>query len=295
MLINMLVVQNITKKYGDFLALDNINLEFTNGLYGLLAPNGAGKTTLIKMLTTLIFPTKGEILYSGKNILEMDESYRTLLGYLPQQFGYYKNYSPKQYLLYLAALKGMSKKETLPIIEDLLRKVALSEVANKKMRKFSGGMIQRVGIAQSLLNNPAILILDEPTAGLDPKERARFRQLMSELARDRIVIVSTHIVSDIESIANKVIMIKNHQLLYNESVENICRTLDGSVYETSIKHESLDSYRTQYTILSEKQDRENMIIRFVHKGEKETGWTKLNPQLEDVFLYEYRDNEQGEG
>lgn len=290
----MLVVQNITKKYGDFLALDTINLEFTNGLYGLLAPNGAGKTTLIKMLTTLIFPTKGEILYNGKNILEMDEAYRTLLGYLPQQFGYYKNYSPKQYLLYLAALKGMSKKETLPIIEDLLQKVALSEVANKKMRKFSGGMIQRVGIAQSLINNPEILILDEPTAGLDPKERARFRHLLSELARDRLVIVSTHIVSDIESIANKVIMIKNQQLLYNDSVENICATLDGAVYETSIKYEKLETFRKQYTILSEKQDRDNMIIRFIHKGEVETGWTTLNPQLEDVFLYEYRDNEQGE-
>ncbi|MFJ8064494.1 ABC transporter ATP-binding protein [Psychrobacillus sp. NPDC096426] len=290
----MLVVQNITKKYGDFLALDSINLEFTNGLYGLLAPNGAGKTTLIKMLTTLIFPTKGEILYNGKNILEMDESYRTLLGYLPQQFGYYKNYSPKQYLLYLAALKGMSKKETLPIIEDLLQKVALSEVANKKMRKFSGGMIQRVGIAQSLLNNPEILILDEPTAGLDPKERARFRQLLSELARDRLVIVSTHIVSDIESIANKVIMIKNQQLLYNESVESICATLNDAVYETSIKYENLESFREQYTILSEKQDKDHMIIRFIHKGTPEPDWTTLNPQLEDVFLYEYRDNEQGE-
>lgn len=290
----MLVVQNITKKYGDFLALDTINLEFTNGLYGLLAPNGAGKTTLIKMLTTLIFPTKGEILYNGKNIIEMDESYRTLLGYLPQQFGYYKNYSPKQYLLYLAALKGMGKKETLPIIEDLLQKVALSEVANKKMRKFSGGMIQRVGIAQSLLNNPEILVLDEPTAGLDPKERARFRHLLSELARDRLVIVSTHIVSDIESIANKVIMIKNQQLLYNESVENICATLDGAVYETSIKYEELESFRKNYTLLSEKQDKDNMIIRFIHKGTPEEDWTSLNPQLEDVFLYEYRDIEQGE-
>lgn len=290
----MLVVQNITKKYGEFLALDNINLEFTKGLYGLLAPNGAGKTTLIKMLTTLIFPTKGEILYNGKNILEMDESYRTLLGYLPQEFGYYKNYSPKQYLLYLAALKGMGKKETLPIIEDLLQKVVLSDVANKKMRKFSGGMIQRVGIAQSLLNNPEILILDEPTAGLDPKERARFRHLLSELARDRLVIVSTHIVSDIESIANKVIMIKNQQLLYNDSVENICATLDGAVYETTIKYEELESFREQYTLLSEKQDKDNMFIRFIHKGTAEADWTTLNPQLEDVFLYEYRDNEQGE-
>lgn len=290
----MLVVKNVTKQYGDFLALDKIDLEFTNGVYGLLAPNGAGKTTLIKMLTTLIFPTQGEILYNGKSILDMDEEYRSLLGYLPQQFGYYKNYSPKQYLLYLAALKGMDKKATRPIIDDLLQKVALSEVANKKMRKFSGGMIQRVGIAQSLLNNPEILILDEPTAGLDPKERARFRHLLSELARDRLVIISTHIVSDIESIANKVIMIKNQQLLYNENVEHICSTLDGSVYETCIKYEELESFRTQYITLSEKQEKDNMIIRFIHKGEANSHWTNVNPQLEDVFLYEYRDSEVGD-
>ncbi|WP_313892407.1 ABC transporter ATP-binding protein [Psychrobacillus sp.] len=290
----MLAVKNVTKKYGDFLALDTIDLEFTNGLYGLLAPNGAGKTTLIKMLTTLIFPTKGEILYNGKNILAMDDSYRTLLGYLPQQFGYYKNYSPKEYLLYLAALKGISRKEALLIIEDLLQEVALSDVATKKMRKFSGGMIQRVGIAQSLLNNPEILILDEPTAGLDPKERARFRHLLSDLARERLVIVSTHIVSDIESIANKVIMIKNKQLLYNESVGNICATLDGSVYEASIHYEELESFRKQYTLLSEKQEDGKMIIRFIHKGNAGSNWTVMQPQLEDVFLYEYRDNEEGE-
>jgi ABC-type multidrug transport system ATPase subunit len=151
-----------------------------NGVYGLLAPNGAGKTTLIKMLSTLIFPSEGEILYDGKNILDMDEEYRSMLGYLPQQFGFYKNYSPKQYLLYLAALKGIGKKQASEMIPELLEKVALSDVMNKKMKKFSGGMIQRVGIAQALLNDPKILILDEPTAGLDPKERARFRQLLSE-------------------------------------------------------------------------------------------------------------------
>lgn len=290
----MIIVKNVSKQYGNFCALKNINLEMTHGVYGLLAPNGAGKTTLIKMLSTLIFPSEGEILYEGKNIQDMDEEYRTLLGYLPQQFGFYKNYTPKQYLLYLAALKGIEKREAVSIIPDILDKVALRDVMNKKMRKFSGGMIQRVGIAQALLNDPKILILDEPTAGLDPKERARFRHLLSELARDRLVIISTHIVSDIESIANEIIMIKNQQILIKDSVEMICKSLEGYVYETEIRYEDFDRFRNQYLIISEKQALDTIRVRFIEKGKREIEWKSVDPNLEDVFLYEYRDERQGE-
>lgn len=290
----MLVVKNVSKDYGKFNALNEINLEFMNGVCGLLAPNGAGKTTLIKMLSTLIFPSRGEILYDGKNILAMDEEYRSMLGYLPQQFGFYKNYSPKQYLFYLAALKGISKKQASERIPELLDKVALSDVMNKKMKKFSGGMIQRVGIAQALLNNPKILILDEPTAGLDPKERARFRHLLSDLARDRLVIISTHIVSDIESIANEVIMLKNKQILYKDSVENICNSLADNIYETAIPYDQLSTFRNRYVLLSEKQENGQMMVRFVHKGEPDIEWRQEVPHLEDVFLYEYRDDIQTE-
>lgn len=286
----MLVVNNVTKKYGEFVALENINLEFTNGVYALLAPNGAGKTTLIKMLTTLIFPTKGEILYDGEEIVTLDEEYRDIIGYLPQDFGYYKNYTPTKFLLYLAALKGIEDKLAKKRINELLKMVALEDVADKKMKSFSGGMIQRVGIAQALLNDPKILVLDEPTAGLDPKERVRFRNLLSDLSRDRIVIISTHIVSDIEFIANEVIMIKDHKVLYKDSVKNICGSIKGKVYETEIDFKYLKEFREKHIALSEKQEDGNMIIRFISEGDVNPIWKQVTPNLEDVFLYEYNEN-----
>ncbi|NLG87846.1 MAG: ATP-binding cassette domain-containing protein, partial [Clostridiaceae bacterium] len=190
----MLAVNHVTKKYGKFVALEDITLEFTRGVYGLLSPNGGGKTTLIKMLVTLLFPTFGEILWEGIEITKLGEQYRDIIGYLPQDFGYYKNQTPRQFLNYLAALKGIDRNDAERIATELLQLVSLGDVMDKKMRKFSGGMIQRVGIAQAMLNDPKILILDEPTSGLDPKERVRFRNLISELSKDRIVILSTHIV-----------------------------------------------------------------------------------------------------
>ncbi|ABX41299.1 ABC transporter ATP-binding protein [Lachnoclostridium phytofermentans] len=286
----MLVVNNVSKKYGDFVALENIELEFVNGVYALLAPNGAGKTTLIKMITTLLFPTSGEILYDGTDIVTLDEEYRDLLGYLPQEFGYYKNYSPNKFLLYLAALKGMKEREAKNRIKELLTLVALEEVADKKMKQFSGGMIQRVGIAQALLNDPKVLVLDEPTAGLDPKERVRFRNLLSDLSRDRIVIVSTHIVSDIEFIANEVIMIKDHKVLYKDSIRNICNTIQGKVFETEIEFEEAREFRKNHIALSEKQEDGKMQIRFISEVEKSPTWTQVTPNLEDVFLYEYNES-----
>ncbi|RDY29347.1 ABC transporter ATP-binding protein [Romboutsia weinsteinii] len=286
----MLQIKNITKKYGDFTALENINMEFENGLYGLLAPNGAGKTTLIKMLSTLIFPTDGEILYEGKEIVSMDEEYRNLLGYLPQDFGYYKNYSPNKFLMYIASLKGIETSKAKARIKELLKLVALEDVADKKMKKFSGGMIQRVGIAQALLNNPKILILDEPTAGLDPKERARFRNILSELSRDKIVIVSTHIVSDIESISNEIIMIKDKQLLYKDRIENICQKLHGKVFEAEVDNSEIIEFRKRHLSLSEKQEHKKVKVRFICEKEYDKSWNLVYPSLEDIFLYEYKDD-----
>jgi len=280
----MLSLNNVTKKYGKFTALENIDLEFSGGVYALLAPNGAGKTTLIKMLATLIFPTNGEILWNGSEIIGLDASYRDLLGYLPQDFGYYRNHSPYEFLLYMSALKCIDRHTAKRKAGELLEIVGLSNVRDKKMRKFSGGMIQRVGIAQAMLNDPKILILDEPTAGLDPKERVRFRNLISSLSKDRIVILSTHIVSDIESIANTVIMFKDHKLLVNDSPAAICQTLSGKIYETdgAVPPGSL--------ILTERRQEGGITVtRFAEEKDCSDVANCVTPNLEDVFLYVFRD------
>ena len=286
----MLTLNNVSKNFGKFTAVDNISLNMDNGLYALLAPNGAGKTTIIKMITTLLNPTEGEILYDGVNIKTMGAAYRELLGYLPQDFGYYKNNTPKQYLSYLAALKGVPKKETAEKIDYLLEMVGLSENADKKMRKFSGGMIQRVGIAQAMLNDPKILILDEPTAGLDPKERVRFRNIISVLSKDRIVILSTHIVSDIESIANQVILIRDKHIYKMDSVANICNELSGKVFEMQVSDKEYEKMEEKYIVLSARQEKGFMTIRVFDEADDGTdndNKVSVSPNLEDVFLVNY--------
>lgn len=282
----MLSINNVTKKYDTFTVLQDINLEFQNGVYGLLAPNGAGKTTLMKMLTTLSFPTMGEITWNGTNIFDLDEEYRDILGYLPQKFGYYKNYTPKQFLRYMATLKGLNRNDTEQRILSLMDKVALSDVMNKKMKKFSGGMLQRVGIAQALLNNPKILVLDEPTAGLDPKERVRFRNILRELSEDCVVILSTHIVSDVETIADKIIMLKNHRVVYCESPQKICKDFHGKIYEAPVGSNISFSHQ----VLCERQSEHGTMIR-LFSNEEHCDLKAVVPSLEDVFLVTYKDEE----
>lgn len=294
----MLQLSHISKNYGKFCAVRDISLELEDGLYGMLAPNGAGKTTLIKMIVTLLYPTEGTITYDGIEIQKMGEKYRDLIGYLPQQFGYYKNQSPVQYLNYLAALKAVPKEGLKEKIKALLELVGLSESADKKMKKFSGGMIQRVGIAQALLNDPKILILDEPTAGLDPKERARFRNLISSLSRDRIVILSTHIVSDIESIANQVIMIKDKKLYRKDTVANICSELDGEIFECAVPEKEFPLFEKQYLVLGARQEHGYLKVRYydpdgsfarAEKHKEEWKPVLCAANLEDVFLVSYGD------
>lgn len=221
---------NVTRKFGNFRAVENLNLTIENGVYGLLGVNGAGKTTLMRMICTLLPPTSGQILCDGKDIFKMDGEYRNLLGYLPQEFGFYPDFTVKDYLLYIASLKGIRPMVAGKRVKDLLAQVGLTKSANKKMKKLSGGMKRRAGIAQAMLNNPKILILDEPTAGLDPTERVRFRNLISELSEDRIVILSTHIVSDVEYIANEIWLMKDGQIMQQGNLDQTLASMQEKVY-----------------------------------------------------------------
>jgi len=281
----MLSVNNVTKSYGSFTVLENVSLDFDSGIYAFLAPNGAGKTTLIKMLATLSFPTKGEILWNGREIISLGESYRDLLGYLPQDFGYYRSYSPREYLRYLAALKGVENAGKR--IDELLEMVSLSDVKDKKMRKFSGGMIQRVGIAQALLNDPKILILDEPTAGLDPKERVRLRNIISGLSKDRIVIFSTHIVSDIETIAGSLMLLKDRRVMYAGAPGALTAKMKGITFELP----SSIPLPPGAVYLSERSGERGHVVRFaLDSGTVPKNAAAVTPGLEDAFLYIYRDD-----
>lgn len=207
-----LSIDRLTKQYQNKIAVDRISLRLNTGIYGLLGANGAGKTTLMRMVCGILKPTSGTITFDGIDVSE--ERYRSMLGYLPQDFGYYPEFTGEDFLLYMAALKGMRKPQARRRTVELLKLVSLHDVAKKKIKTYSGGMKQRLGIAQALLNQPKLLVLDEPTAGLDPKERVRFRDLIKDLGKDSIVLLSTHIVSDIEHIADDILMMKSGQLIY---------------------------------------------------------------------------------
>lgn len=282
----MLSVEHVTKRYGNFTALEDISLTFSPGVYGLLGPNGAGKTTLMKMLSTLLFPTKGQILWNGEEILSLGANYRGLLGYLPQQFGYYPNYTPRQFLRYAAALQCIPKREAEDRISRLLELVGLEADGNRKLKKFSGGMIQRVGIATAMLNDPQLLILDEPTAGLDPRERVRFRNLIHSLAEDRIVLLSTHIVSDVETIAGQIVMFQNHRLYCCDTPGRICAAFHGKVFQVPAG----TPLEPNQFLLSEGQSEAGPVLRIL-ADTPPAGAVSVTPGLEDAFLAIYREEQ----
>ena len=224
-----LMLDQIMKQYSGTTAVNRISVDLQPGVIGLLGANGAGKTTLMRMICGILKPTSGTIcLKNGsETLMASDEMYRDVLGYLPQDFGYYPNFTGKDFLMYMAALKGIDKLTAKRKCEELLKTVNLEKAANKKIKTYSGGMKQRLGIAQAVLNNPKILILDEPTAGLDPKERVRFRNLIAELGKDAIVILSTHIVSDVEHIADRVLMMEDGSIIFDGKVTDIQEDLEA--------------------------------------------------------------------
>ena len=276
---------NLTKRFGDFTAVDDMNIRITNGVYGLLGANGAGKTTLMRMICTLLTPTSGQILCDGKDIQKMEGEYRNLLGYLPQEFGFYPEFSVKDYLLYIASLKGIRPVVAKKRVKELLEQVGLSKAANKKMKKLSGGMKRRVGIAQAILNNPKILILDEPTAGLDPTERVRFRNLISALSKERIVILSTHIVSDVEYIANEIWLMKNGRLLQQGSLDVVLDSMPEKVWSFVTSQAEAEKFMKQYKVSNMKTDRDGVELRIISAQQPSASAEAVQPNLEDVFLY----------
>ncbi len=282
----VLSVEGLTKKYDKNIANDNINLCFKPGINGLLGENGAGKTTLMKMLVTVLKPTNGQIKYEGKSITKNETEYRELLGYLPQDFNGYSELNLWEFMHYMGKLKNLSDKKILTKTKELLEMVSLYDVANKKIRTFSGGMRKRVGIAQALLNEPKILIMDEPTAGLDPKERVKFRSIINQISKNSIIILSTHIVSDIENIASNIIIMKRGKVLIAGTKEEIINNYEGKVWEINIPEKGLQELGTSidsgnYTI----EDDGSITMKIVSNIKPYPDANQVDVHLEDVFLF----------
>ena len=285
-----LQLDRVTKQYGTKRAVDRLNLSMKVGVYGLLGANGAGKTTLMRLLCDILNPTSGEIRYDGQNIHVMGEEYRSLLGYLPQNFGYYPEFTAEKFMLYMAALKGLNRSFAQNRTEELLRLVGLEKERRKKIKTFSGGMKRRLGIAQAMLNEPEILILDEPTAGLDPKERVRFRNLISSFSKDKIVLLSTHIVSDVEYIADKIFLMKEGQILKEGTPEEITAQMNGLVWECEVDEKRVAELEYRYTIVNMKKKNGAIELRIVSDTKPDEAAISVDATLEDMYLYYFKED-----
>lgn len=285
-----LQLQHLCKQYGTKKAVDQVSIDFQPGVYGLLGANGAGKTTLMRMICGVLNPTSGSIRLDGKTIRESGERYYTHLGYMPQDFGFYPDFTAREFMLYMAAVKGLDQKTAKVRTAKLLKLVNLSDVADRKIRSYSGGMKQRLGIAQAELNNPDILILDEPTAGLDPKERVRFRNLISDFARDKIVILSTHIVSDVSYIADIILMMKDGKILLQGSVTDVTDSIRGKVWEFLADEREAARYSRTMRVVNLHHEGKQVRLRIVEDSAPAPGAQNVEPSLEDLFLYHFGGN-----
>lgn len=288
-----LVFDRVTKQYKNKIAVDRLSMKLTRGVYGLLGANGAGKTTLMRMMCGILRPDSGEILFDGKGVNE--EEYRDQLGYLPQDFGYYPDFTARDFMMYMASLKGIPKKKAREKSVELLETVNLEHVAKKKIKTFSGGMKQRLGIAQALLNNPKILVLDEPTAGLDPKERVKFRNLISKLGQDRIVLLSTHIVSDVEYIADVILVMKDGILIHSGSLTEIMEVISDKVWECVAEETQAEKLMAEYPVLNFRQERDGIFLRLVCEEKPVPEAAQVEATLEDLYLYYFNKQEKEEG
>ncbi|HOV27765.1 MAG TPA: ATP-binding cassette domain-containing protein [Pseudobacteroides sp.] len=287
-----LSINCVSKSYnkGKKKALDSFCAEFTPGVYGVLGPNGAGKSTLMNIITDNLKPDAGEVTYNGKSIAQLGKEYRDILGYMPQQQGIYDDFTGVRFLWYMAALKDLKKDVARVRIENLLNTVNLMQDANKKLGAYSGGMKQRILIAQALLNDPKILIMDEPTAGLDPKERIRIRNFISTIALNKIVIIATHVVPDIEFIAKEIILIKEGKIIVQDEPVNILENVKDKVHEIYVSKDEVDNIQKKYKVSNIASEKDGVCIRIVAENKPQGFEVKtVKPSLEDVYLYMFGD------
>ncbi|NFN86474.1 ATP-binding cassette domain-containing protein [Clostridium sporogenes] len=284
-----LKIDKVNKSFKDLKAVKDISLNFTPGIWGLLGPNGAGKTTLMRMMVGNLKPSQGEIYFDNNNIFKLKDEYLGRIGYLPQHFGYDKNQSVEDFLQYIAVLKCIDRFTRNKRIINLLEEFNLSDVKHKKVDKLSGGMKRRVGICQAMLNNPDILIVDEPTAGLDIEERRNFRQYLTNISKEKIIIISTHIVSDIEFIANYLILMEKGSIIQSGESQTLINSIDGMVFETVVKYEEMDTLEKQYKIMNFRNEGDGLVtIRYIAKSPLKNS-KMVKPNLNDFYLLKVKE------
>lgn len=283
-----LVIRGLNKNYGAKVALQDFHAVFENGIYGILGPNGAGKSTLMNILTDNLLRDSGRILCNETEITKMKAQYRKIMGYMPQQQQLYDSFTVNHFISYMGTLRGMDKKEIRRRMEELLPLLNLSEVRRKKIKELSGGMKQRVLLVQALLDDPQILILDEPTAGLDPKERIRIRNLISDLSGDKIVLIATHVVSDIEFISKEILLMKNGKVVDKDCPEALQKKIARKVFEIRISQDELNQVKQEFEISNLFRTDGEIVVRVISEQRPEKyRWTEVSPTLEDVYLYEF--------
>lgn len=290
-----LTMEHLSKQFKNKIAVERVDTELTEGVYGFLGANGAGKTTLLQMICGIIEPTSGEVKVNGENNIEMGERFRDLLGYLPQEFGYTPGFTAKDFMLYIASIKGLTPKFAKRRTRELLKLVNLEKEANRKIRTFSGGMKRRLGIAQALLNDPKILILDEPTAGLDPKERAYFRNIIAEMSKDKIIIISTHIVSDIEYISDQVLIMKKGKFILQGPAEELLSEVKDEVWSCHVSNSGWAKFENTHCIVNSHGLSNYVEARVISGRSPIEGAIKVEPTLEDLYLKYFSDEIYEEG